>query len=173
MVVFGAASFIKPGFMPNYLYLAIDYMKRPRCDVLEMISQNKGVFGFNLIWYASVRTRGRQPSLQPHCMMTQDVGQNGAHAGNVRRHVSAGAFATHHAVLSSINRGADAMASPARWTHAALPQCRSSADLASKRQDNRKSAARSEPAVNRQKIKSCLASFLTARAAVHGVCTHS
>ena len=56
MVVFGAASFIKPGFMPNYLYLAIDYMKRPRCDVLEMISQNKGVFGFNLIWYASACT---------------------------------------------------------------------------------------------------------------------
>jgi hypothetical protein len=50
MVVFGAASFIKPGFMPSYLQLAVDYMRRPRCDVLEMISQNKGVFGFNLIW---------------------------------------------------------------------------------------------------------------------------
>lgn len=50
MVVFGAASFIKPGFVPNYLHLALDYLRRPRCDVLEMISQNKGVFGFNLIW---------------------------------------------------------------------------------------------------------------------------
>ncbi len=50
MVVFGAASFIKPGFMPSYLRLAVDYIRRPRCDVLEMISQNKGVFGFNLIW---------------------------------------------------------------------------------------------------------------------------
>jgi alcohol dehydrogenase len=50
MVVFGAASFIKPGFVSNYLHLAVDYLRRPRCDVLEMISQNKGVFGFNLIW---------------------------------------------------------------------------------------------------------------------------
>lgn len=58
-VVFGAASFIKPGFMPNYVYLAIDYLRRPRCDVLEMISQNKGVFGFNLIWCDCVwRQRG-------------------------------------------------------------------------------------------------------------------
>ena len=79
MVVFGAASFIKPGFMPNYLYLAIDYIKRPRCDVLEMISQNKGVFGFNLIWYASTCIYVHQPfQLQPRCMphvmAMQDVG---------------------------------------------------------------------------------------------------
>ena len=51
-MVFGAASFIKPGFMPNYVSLAVDYLRRPRCDVLEMIAQNKGVVGFNLIWCA-------------------------------------------------------------------------------------------------------------------------
>ncbi len=68
MVVFGAASFIAPGAVPNYFKLALQcvevfpslffcnklrrYLRRPRLDVLEMIAQNKGVFGFNLIWCA-------------------------------------------------------------------------------------------------------------------------
>jgi hypothetical protein len=56
MVVFGAAAFIKPGYVPNYLRLAVEYLRRPRCDVLEMISQNKGVFGFNLIWCVVLRS---------------------------------------------------------------------------------------------------------------------
>ncbi|WGL15212.1 zinc-binding dehydrogenase [Microbulbifer bruguierae] len=49
LVVFGAAEFT-PGNRPNWSKAAWRYMKRPRYDVLDMISSNKSVLAFNLIW---------------------------------------------------------------------------------------------------------------------------
>ncbi|MBB3167484.1 zinc-binding dehydrogenase [Simiduia aestuariiviva] len=49
LVVFGAAEFT-PGNRPNWLTLAWRYMRRPRYDVMEMISNNTSVLAFNLIW---------------------------------------------------------------------------------------------------------------------------
>ena len=74
----------------------------------------------------------------------QDVGQNGAHAGHGGRHVCAGALVQTESSFFFVDSCADEMASPARWTHAALPQCNPSADPAAERQNNRKSVAASE-----------------------------
>lgn len=49
LVVFGAAEFT-PGNRPNWLKAAWLYLKRPRYDVMDMISSNKSVMAFNLIW---------------------------------------------------------------------------------------------------------------------------
>ena len=49
LVVFGAAEFT-PGNKPNWLKAAWLYLKRPRYDVMDMISSNKSVLAFNLIW---------------------------------------------------------------------------------------------------------------------------
>jgi alcohol dehydrogenase len=38
------------GSRPNWLKLAWRYMKRPRADPLAMISTNKSIMAFNLIW---------------------------------------------------------------------------------------------------------------------------
>lgn len=48
-VLFGAAGFMSRGARPNYLRLALDYLRRPRLDPLAMISA-KGLLAFNLIW---------------------------------------------------------------------------------------------------------------------------
>lgn len=50
LVVYGAADFMKPGARANYLHLALSYVRRPRVDPLQMISDNRSVMGFNLIW---------------------------------------------------------------------------------------------------------------------------
>ncbi|MFV8784031.1 zinc-binding dehydrogenase [Microbulbifer sp. SA54] len=49
LVVFGAAEFT-PGDRPNWLKAAWLYLKRPRYDAMDMISSNKSVLAFNLIW---------------------------------------------------------------------------------------------------------------------------
>ncbi|KUJ81543.1 zinc-binding dehydrogenase [Microbulbifer flavimaris] len=49
LVVFGAAEFT-PGDKPNWLKAAWLYLTRPRYDVMEMISSNRSVLAFNLIW---------------------------------------------------------------------------------------------------------------------------
>jgi alcohol dehydrogenase len=49
-VVYGAADFMRPGARANYLHLALSYLRRPRIDPLQMISDNRSVMGFNLIW---------------------------------------------------------------------------------------------------------------------------
>lgn len=49
-VIFGSAQFMPNGIRPNYFKLAWQYFKRPRLDPLSMISQNRAVLGFNLIW---------------------------------------------------------------------------------------------------------------------------
>lgn len=50
LVVYGAATFMSRGARPDYLRLAMRYLARPRLDPLEMISANRSVMGFNLIW---------------------------------------------------------------------------------------------------------------------------
>lgn len=50
LVVYGAADFMSRGARANYLHLAMRYLRRPRLDPLQMISANRSVMGFNLIW---------------------------------------------------------------------------------------------------------------------------
>lgn len=49
-VVFGAADFNTGGTRPDPLRLAWRWLRRPRVDPLAMISENRAVMGFNLIW---------------------------------------------------------------------------------------------------------------------------
>jgi alcohol dehydrogenase len=49
-VVYGAADFMTPGTRRNWWHLALGYLRRPRVDPLQMISDNRSVMGFNLIW---------------------------------------------------------------------------------------------------------------------------
>ena len=49
-VVYGAADFMTRGTRINYPRLALRYLFRPRLDPLRMISDNRSVMGFNLIW---------------------------------------------------------------------------------------------------------------------------
>lgn len=49
-IVYGAADFMTPGARVNYFRLARRYLRRPRIDPLRMVSDNRSVMGFNLIW---------------------------------------------------------------------------------------------------------------------------
>lgn len=49
-VLYGAADFMSQGQRANPLRLAWQYLRRPRLDPLAMISQNRGLRAFNLIW---------------------------------------------------------------------------------------------------------------------------
>ena len=49
-VLFGAAEFMSRGDRPHYLRLAFEYLRRPRLDPLTMISANRSLMAFNLIW---------------------------------------------------------------------------------------------------------------------------
>lgn len=57
LVVFGAAEFTPTGHRPNYLKAAWRYLRRPRYDVMDMISSNRSVLAFNLIWLWEQKTR--------------------------------------------------------------------------------------------------------------------
>lgn len=50
LVVYGAADFMSQGARANYLHLASRYLRRPHIDPLQMVSDNRSVMGFNLIW---------------------------------------------------------------------------------------------------------------------------
>ena len=50
LIVFGAAEFTPGKNRPNYLSAILKYLKRPKYDVMDMISDNKSVMAFNLIW---------------------------------------------------------------------------------------------------------------------------
>ncbi|WP_229147929.1 zinc-binding dehydrogenase [Alcanivorax sp. 1008] len=50
LVVFGAAEFTPTGSRPNYFSAIWKFLRRPRYDVMSMISENKSVLAFNLIW---------------------------------------------------------------------------------------------------------------------------
>jgi alcohol dehydrogenase len=49
-LVFGAADFMTGGARPNLARLAWRWLRRPRVDPLAMVSDNRAVMGFNLIW---------------------------------------------------------------------------------------------------------------------------
>lgn len=49
-VVYGASSFTPAGDKPNWISLAWKYLWRPVVDPMEMMSDNKSVMAFNLIW---------------------------------------------------------------------------------------------------------------------------
>lgn len=49
-VIYGAADFMTVGPRRHWLHLAMAYLLRPRVDPLQMVSDNRGVLGFNLIW---------------------------------------------------------------------------------------------------------------------------
>ena len=50
IITFGAATFTPANDRPNYFKLIYKYLTRPKIDPLEMVSANKSVMGFNLIW---------------------------------------------------------------------------------------------------------------------------
>jgi len=50
LVVYGAADFMTTGARVSYPRLALRYLRRPRIDPLRMVSDNRSVMGFNLIW---------------------------------------------------------------------------------------------------------------------------
>jgi len=50
LLVYGAADFMPAASRPNYVKLAWQYVRRPRIDPVQMISENRAVMGFNLIW---------------------------------------------------------------------------------------------------------------------------
>ncbi len=49
-LLYGAADFMGDGRRANPLRLAWQWLRRPRLDPLAMISQNRGLLAFNLIW---------------------------------------------------------------------------------------------------------------------------
>jgi alcohol dehydrogenase len=49
-VLYGAADFMSHASRPNYLSLGWRYLWRPRLDPLAMISSNRSLMAFNLIW---------------------------------------------------------------------------------------------------------------------------
>jgi alcohol dehydrogenase len=50
LVIYGAADLMPAGAKPNWLKLAPRYLARPRLDPIGMVSENRSVMGFNLIW---------------------------------------------------------------------------------------------------------------------------
>ncbi|WP_078124478.1 synaptic vesicle VAT-1 family membrane protein [Leptospira alexanderi] len=50
MIVYGAAEMMGGGSGVNWLRLAYKYFSRPKLDPLRMVSDNKAIMGFNLIW---------------------------------------------------------------------------------------------------------------------------
>lgn len=50
LVVFGAAQFTPGKNRPHYLKAAWQFLLRPKYDVMKLISENKSVMAFNLIW---------------------------------------------------------------------------------------------------------------------------
>lgn len=50
IIIYGAATFTPKTQKLNYFEMALPYLFRPKIDPLKMISENKSVLGFNLIW---------------------------------------------------------------------------------------------------------------------------
>jgi NADPH:quinone reductase-like Zn-dependent oxidoreductase len=50
LVLYGAADFMPRRARPEYLRLALRYLRRPRVDPLWMIAENRSVMAFNLLW---------------------------------------------------------------------------------------------------------------------------
>ena len=57
LVIYGAADLMPAGRRTNWLKLAVRYVARPRIDPINMVSANRSVMGFNLIWLWSQAER--------------------------------------------------------------------------------------------------------------------
>lgn len=73
-LVFGAADFMTGGARPDPVRLLWRWLRRPRVDPLAMVSENRAVMGFNLIWLwsevdrlpAAYATLARLDARRPH-----------------------------------------------------------------------------------------------------------
>lgn len=72
LVVYGAAEFTPGRNRPKYFKALAQYLLRPKYDPLDMISSNKSVLGFNLIWLWD-RLDLLQPLLQEIIAMKLDA----------------------------------------------------------------------------------------------------
>jgi synaptic vesicle membrane protein VAT-1 len=50
LVIYGSADLMPAGIRTNWLRLTARYLTRPRLDPIRMVSANRSVMGFNLIW---------------------------------------------------------------------------------------------------------------------------
>jgi alcohol dehydrogenase len=50
MICYGSAQFTPGGDAPSFISLAWKYLFRPKFDPLSMITANKSIMAFNLIW---------------------------------------------------------------------------------------------------------------------------
>ena len=107
IVVFGAAELMPRGSRPNYGRLGWQYWRRPKLDPLAMISENRSVLGFNLIWlwnrveqmqklYAAMTVAPPSPPLIGHTFPFADAPdalrllQSGNSVGKIVLEVSSG-----------------------------------------------------------------------------------
>lgn len=75
-VLYGAADFMTGGARPSWPRLAWRWLRRPRLDPLAMISANRGLLAFNLIWlWESVdRTAGAYAALEALALPAPHLG---------------------------------------------------------------------------------------------------
>lgn len=59
-VLYGAASFMTTSSKPSWLRIIPLFIRRPRLDPLDMISDNKSLMAFNLIWLYHQKNKMRQ-----------------------------------------------------------------------------------------------------------------
>lgn len=50
VITYGSAQFTQQNKRPNYLKLLSLYLQRPRFDPMKMVTDNKSIMAFNLIW---------------------------------------------------------------------------------------------------------------------------
>jgi len=77
MVIFGAADLMPSGARTNWLQLAARYVTRPRIDPINMVSANRSVMGFNLIWLwdQADRLPGMYAALEPYITCPPHIGR--------------------------------------------------------------------------------------------------
>ena len=94
-LLYGAADFMDAGQRANPLRLAWRWLRRPRLDPLAMISQNRGLLAFNLIWLWGEAARLPE-SMQSALTLIPDRPWIGGRW----------AFADAHAALGALQSGA-------------------------------------------------------------------
>lgn len=77
MVIYGAADLLPAGTRTNWLKLAVRYLRRPRIDPVNMVSANRSVMGFNLIWLweQADRLPRAYAGLAPHITRPPHIGR--------------------------------------------------------------------------------------------------
>ncbi len=77
MVIYGSADLMPSGARTNWLKLAARYLARPRIDPINMVSANRSVMGFNLIWLwdQAERLAGAYAGLAPYITRPPHIGR--------------------------------------------------------------------------------------------------